>query len=272
MSQSSLLRIRSMALWLAAMVFLLAFFGIALAQEAKGDSLNQANNPLATFRSINLHNYYAPEISGSEDTSNAFWVRFSQPVDMLGGSWLIRASLPVLSSTTASGDTASGLGDSNVFATYLFDTGNPSISFGVGPILGLPTATGDVPSNDQWSAGAASIFFDTRSDVFQWGGILTYQHGVGSSASGNDTNVLAIQPILMLQLGGGYYLRSVGIWQFDLESNNYHVPIGMGIGRVIKTQKTVLNFFVEPQFTVMSRGDSQPDTQLFVGFNIQFVL
>jgi hypothetical protein len=75
----------------------------------------------------------------------------------------------------------------------------------------------------------------------------------------------------MLQLGGGYYLRSVGIWQFDLESNNYNVPIGMGIGRVIKTQKTILNFFVEPQFTVMSRGAGQPEVQLFFGFNTQFV-
>jgi hypothetical protein len=250
---------------------LLAFFGTALAQQAEGDSLKQANNPLATFRSINFHNYYTPEISGSDDTSNALWMRYSQPLDMFGGSWLIRASLPLLRSTLASGDTASGLGDSNVFATYLFDTGNPSISFGVGPILGLPTATGDIPSNDQWSAGVASIFFDSRSHVFQWGGILTYQHGFGSSASGNDTNILALQPILMLQLGGGYYLRSVGIWQFDLESNNYNVPIGMGIGRVIKTQKTVLNFFVEPQFTVMSRGAGQPEVQLFFGFNTQFV-
>ena len=32
----------------------------------------------------------------------------------------------------------------------------------------------------------------------------------------------------------------------------------------------VLNFYLEPQFTVLNNGANQPELQVFAGFNIQF--
>jgi hypothetical protein len=49
------------------------------------------------------------------------------------------------------------------------------------------------------------------------------------------------------------------------------VPVGLGIGQVIPTPKVVYNVFVEPQFTILDRGAGQPEVQLFVGFNMQFL-
>jgi hypothetical protein len=46
-------------------------------------------------------------------------------------------------------DSKSGLGDANAFATYLFDTGNPRVSLGAGPLFGFPTATDDALGTDQ---------------------------------------------------------------------------------------------------------------------------
>ena len=43
-----------------------------------------------------------------------------------------------------------------------------------------------------------------------------------------------------------------------------------GIGKVLKSEKTVYNAFFEPQFTFLDRGAVQPELQLFVGFNMQF--
>jgi len=51
----------------------------------------------------------------------------------------------------------------------------------------------------------------------------------------------------------------------------YHVPVGLGIGRVIPTQDMVFNVFVEPQFTILDKGPGQPQFQVFVGFNMQFL-
>ena len=108
----------------------------ALAQDVSTDSggsdAAQANNPLADFRAFNLQNYYIPELSGPIDaTANNFVLRYAQPF----GKWLMRASLPFARVPTGVSSTESGVGDLDVFFAYLFDTGNPARSFGVGPQL-----------------------------------------------------------------------------------------------------------------------------------------
>ena len=247
------------------LVVLLAFIGVAAAaDEVSEDDMKQANNPLADFRTFNIHNYWVPEVSGTDETANTMWLRYAQPA----GNWLIRASLPLQRATLPGDVTASGLGYSNIFGSYLFDTGVPSTTVGLGPFVGIPATTGNVPAPTAWSAGLAGVVFDARSSFVQWGGLVTWQSDFGGS-SNSSINLLAIQPFGLLQLGGGNYLRSVGIWTFNLDSGDYSVPVGFGIGRVMRTGNLVLNFFVEPQFTVLSHGAGQPEFQVFFGFNIQ---
>lgn len=234
-------------------------------------ALKQANNPLANMKAVNFQNYYIPEVSGTDGTANTFWVRYAQPISTSFGDWLFRASVPLSTVPTGTQMSESGLGDSNAFATYLFDTGDPAVSVGVGPILGLPTATDEALGTDQWSAGLAAVAFDGSSKLFQYGGLVTYQHKIAGSSRVADVNFLAVQPFGFMQLGGGLYLRSVGIWSFNLDNGNYAVPIGFGVGQVVKVGNTVFNFFIEPQFTVLQEGPGQPDFQIFVGFNTQFI-
>ena len=77
----------------------------------------------------------------------------------------------------------------------------------------------------------------------------------------------ALQPFAFYQLGGGTYLRAAPIWVYNFENDDYSVPLGIGIGQVIKKGKTVYNLFAEPQFSVADEGPGQPEWQLFVGFN-----
>ena len=72
------------------------YSALVCAQEAAGDSgaaggsaEAQANNPLADIRAFNLHNYYIPELSGTDANANNFILRYAQPF----GKWLMRASL-----------------------------------------------------------------------------------------------------------------------------------------------------------------------------------
>lgn len=239
--------------------------GPTLAEEISDQDLKQANNPLASFRAINVHNYWMPEVSGTDDTANTMWVRYAQPF----GKWLMRASVPIQRVSIPGGETGSGVGYSNVFAAYLFDTGNPAISTGVGPIVGLPTATDGVPGPRSWSAGVAAVHFDAKSSQFQWGGLVTWLVDIGANDEADEVNLLAVQPFALYQLGGGTYLRSTGIWNFNIENDTYSVPIGLGVGKVVRSGNKVFNLFVEPQATVLSKGLGQAEFQMFVGFNTQ---
>ena len=227
-----------------------------------------ANNPLAEFQAFNLHNYYIPSLTETDDqNANTFWARYAQPF----GKWLFRASLPIQRVPTGIGQTTSGLGDVSAFATYLFDTGDPGVSFGVGPQIVAPTASEDATGTGKWQGGLAATYFDARSPTLQWGGLVTWQTDIAGDSDRPDTSLLAVQPFLIVQIGQGWYLRSTAIAAFNLETDSYHVPVGLGIGKVIPANKMVFNVFVEPQFTIIDRGAGQPELQIFVGFNTQFL-
>ncbi|MBK9088163.1 MAG: hypothetical protein IPL90_03600 [Holophagales bacterium] len=226
-----------------------------------------ANNPLAKTQAFNLHDYYIPTMSEAPDqTANTFWLRYAQPF----GKWLVRASLPLSRVPAGDGTTKSGLGDFNAFAAYLFDT-KPGVSFGVGPQVTVPTATADETGTGKWQGGLAAVYFNATSPSVQWGGLVTWQADFAGDADRSDTNVLAVQPFYFVQLGKGLYARSTAIMAFNLEDGSYNVPAGLGIGKVIPTKSVVFNVFVEPQFTVLSHGARQPELQVFVGFNTQFL-
>lgn len=221
---------------------------------------------------FNLHNYYIGDLTGSDNDANQFFLRYAKPFSLGKSNWLMRATLPINSFPVgASGNKETGIGDFNIFAAYQFDTSNPGVSFGIGPLLTAPTATKDSLGSEKWSAGVANVLFDARSPKFQWGYLLTWQHSFAGEDTRSDVNLAAFQPFAMYQLGRGNYLRAVPIWVYNFENDNYSVPLGMGIGKVTKKGKTVYNMFIEPQFSVADRGPGQPEWQVFIGFNMQFL-
>ncbi|MFJ1267090.1 hypothetical protein ACD661_00805 [Legionella lytica] len=230
------------------------------------DEIAQANNPLANMQAFNVQNYYDPQISGFPQQGDTFWLRYAQPVK----KFLIRASMPFTSYPITQMIKKSGPSDFNIFATYLLDTKNPAISAGVGPLLVAPTANPSVLGSGKWQTGLAAVFFDAKSTKLQYGGLVTYQTDFAGPKNRAHTSVLAVQPFAFLQLTHGFYLRSAPIWTFNLENNSHVMPLSLGAGKVIKSGKIVYNVFVEPQFSVSTKGDAQPTTQIFAGLNMQF--
>ena len=55
-----------------------------------------------------------------------------------------------------------------------------------------------------------------------------------------------------------------------IESGDFAIPFGLGIGKVMKAGNVVYNMFLEPQFTFLHNGTGQPKVQLFAGLHLQF--
>lgn len=238
----------------------------ATAQEPSAEELAAANNPLANMKAFNLQNYFIPSITGAPDaTANTFWLRYAQPL----GNVLVRASLPLPTVPVPDQpDSVSGIGDFNVFAAYLA-IAEPTSTFGIGPLLAVPTATDDALGTGKWQGGVAAVLFNAPNPTIQYGGLLTWQASFGSSER-DDTNLIVAQPFAFWQLGGGTYLRTAPLWVFDIEQDTYYIPFGFGIGKVVKQGGIVYNIFIEPQFTILHRGVGQPQFQLFTALNMQF--
>ena len=234
----------------------------------------QANNPLANMISLNFQNYYSSKLSDSPSDAyiNTTWVRLAVP--FADGKLLLRASLPVSTFGVPSHsgndlNSISGLSDANAFLSYNF-VATPDKTIGVGPLVSMPTATNSSLGSEKWQGGLAFVAFFCKSPIFQYGGLVTWQKSFAGNKHRADASSLAVQPFAMIQLGKGYYMRSAPIWVFDLERGYYNVPISLGAGKVVKVNNVALNFFAEPQYSMLHRG-VQSQVQFNLGVNIQFI-
>lgn len=253
-------------------ILVVLWFACDVLAQDHASAAAQANNPLANMTAFNIQNYYIGELTQSDDSANQFWLRYAKPFSVSNADWIMRASLPVNTyPTPPDGDKETGIGDFNVFAAYLIDTGNPAVSFGIGPQITAPTATEDELGSEKWSAGFANVLFNASSAQFQYGYLLTWQASFAGDNDRSDVNTGAFQPFAFYQLGKGLYLRSASIWVYNFENDDYSIPLGLGIGQVIKRNKTVFNIFIEPQISVVDRGPGFPEWQIFAGFNMQFM-
>jgi len=235
------------------------------------DAATQANNPIADYTVYGIQNYYLGELTGPEGKdANQLWLRYAKPFSAGESDWLMRASLPVNTYPTSPDlDHETGLGDLNALFAYLFDTGNPAVSFGVGPQFNVPTGDDDTLGSGKWSAGLLNAFFDGRSQRFQYGYLVSWWASFAGDDNRADVNAGFLQPFAFYQLGSGTYLRAAPIWYRDFEADTFSVPVGIGVGQVIPKGNTIYNLFIEPQWSIADEGPGFPEWQTFMGLNIQ---
>ena len=258
--------------WIAAALVIAAGTAVpGLAQQPAAPAgptaaqMAASNNPLADMNGLNFHNYYVPSFQGTAGTNaNTMFLRGV----MVAGRQIIRATLP-FSSVPTGGGQVSGLGDFNIFDAIKLTASGASTDIGVGPMLIVPTATDDALGSGRWQVGAAAVAIHPLSGGSLVGGLITYQTDFAGDSSRAGTSLMAVQPVVTASMGGGYYFRSTAIAALDFENSRYLVPIGMGIGRVFRVGSVITNAFIEPQFTVYSKGAGQPALQVFTGFMLQ---
>lgn len=265
-----MVKIKKLLLW-AAISVLLVISPVGVQVGAASDAA-QANNPLADIRAFNIQNYYYGKFTGPSDkTGNQLVARYAQPVQLGNLNVLMRASLPFNSFPVgAGGQTVSSVGDFDVFAAVQIDTGNPAVSFAIGPQLVVPTATDSKVGSDQWQLGLANVYFNAESAKLQYGYLLTWRSGIGNTNGRSRANLGAFQPFVFYQMGDGYYTGGAPIWSYNFENENYSVPLGLRFGKVFRRGNTVFNFFAEPQYSVFSRGNGLPKWQVYFALNMQF--
>lgn len=242
---------------------------LASAQAPSGNAVNEANNPLTPKVTLNLHDQWAPRLYDSDDYINTFMLRGVVPHKLFGAPQMLRFTMPVVQTVPVPPEgTRNGVGDLNLIDWFVFDAG--AMQLGVGPQFTIPTASNDHTGTGRWQAGASAVLIAPQ----HWGllgGLLSWQHSFAGDSDRGTQNNLSFQPFFIYNLPQGWYLRSTASWNFNLETDDYVVPLGAGVGKVwaLAGGRTI-NVFIEPQWTVKHDGAGQPRFQVFMGVNFQF--
>jgi hypothetical protein len=194
---------------------------------------------------------------------------YLRPV-VVTGRQIIRATLPVVAAPTGPGQYRSGLGDFSIFDAIKLTPEGAGTDFAVGPLLVAPTATNSALGQGKWQAGAAAVAIHPMPGGGLLGGLVTWQPSFAGDEDRQTAHVATMQPIGVMGIGGGYYIKSSAVMVFDFANDRYLVPFGLGFGKVFKAGNAIGNAFVEPRFTVYHKGSGQPSFQLAAGLAFQW--
>lgn len=259
-----------MILRATAAVLALTLAAHAGAQGVTKEEANKSNNPLNPAPGLNFQNIYTPKLYGTDSYTNDFLLRGTLPMapgETIKAPQIVRVTMPFSARPSPDGGYLSGVGDINIFDIFLLHKTEGGVEYGAGPLLVLPTATSDELGAGKWQAGVAALVMhpSPRGIV---GGLVQWQASFAGDEDRADVSLLTAQPFFIHNLEGGWYLRSTGIWTFNLKSDDYYIPVGVGTGKVWKSGTTTLNAFLEPQWTVAHRGDGLPKVSVFLGLNL----
>lgn len=242
---------------------------VAFAQSA-ADEANKSNNPLNLAASLNIQNYYTPSVFGTSSQTNDLLLRPTIPIGpngLIGVPQIFRVTVPVSTRPDPTGGYNTGLGDINLFDIFLLS--QEGVQIGVGPLITLPTATDPSLGMGKWQAGLAAVAVSaTKARLL--GALVQWQHSFAGQDSRPTVQSLTARPFGIFNLPGGWYVRSTGIWTFDLQHGTYYIPVGLGGGKAWKSGSTIYNAYIEPQYSVAHSGRGIPQFTIFAGLNMTF--
>jgi len=200
----------------------------------------KTQNPIADMMSVPLqYNLYTDGALGSSTMS----VLNVQPVIpfQINEEWnlITRTIIPLISAPTSHGR-VTGIGDSSL-SFFFSPRKTGTTTWGVGPVLQLPTASDDALGTQTFGIGPTAVIIKTEK---QWvyGGLVNYIHSIGETPNGVKTNLLLIQPIVNYNIPkkpGTAISFSPGITcNFERKSGDrWTMPLGLQVSQITKFGK-----------------------------------
>lgn len=248
--------------------------GICLSEDqSESDLAKSAQNPVANLISLPLQNNTNFGIGQDDETQNILNIQPVWPFS-ISENWnlITRTIFPVVSQPdilTGGEGRINGLGDTTF--TGFFSPKKPGkLTWGIGPVFLLPTATDDALGSDKWGAGPSVVLL-TMPGHWVIGSLFSNVWSFAGSGD-QDLNLFTWQYFINYNLNAGWYLTSAPIisanWEADSD-NRWTVPFGGGVGKIFKIGKQPLNGQISAYYNV-EKPDSGANWQMRVQLQFLF--
>jgi len=227
----------------------------------------QAQNPIANLINLPFQNNTNFTLGPADGVQNILNIQPVWPFQ-LSDKWnlITRTIFPVVYQPSVAPGVSSdfGLGDTN-FTAFFSPINDSKTTWGVGPVVLIPTSTGSTLGAGEWGLGASAVV--VWSDA-PWvaGAIVSNVWTFDGSV-----NSFLFQYFVNYNLANGWYLITAPIITANWEAtsgNTWTLPFGGGIGRMVKIGKQPVTISLHLYYNV-ERPTGGPEWQ--VRFQIQFL-
>jgi hypothetical protein len=238
---------------------LLMFLGFCMpglvAAADKAELAKAAQNPIADMISLPLQNNTNFGVGHDDDIQNVLNIQPVVPF-ALTDNWnlITRTILPVIyqPEIVPGSDNEFGLGDIN--ATLFFSPSKAGkLTWGVGPVFSIPTATDEVLGSEKWGAGPSVVAL-TIQGPWVVGILANNLWSFAGSDHRQDVNQFLTQPFINYNMANGWYISSAPIitanWEAKRSGDTWTLPLGGGVGKIFKIGKQPMNGQIQAFYNV----------------------
>jgi hypothetical protein len=250
-------------LTLLSLAFLITAAPVFGEESEQSKLAKQAQNPIASLISLPIQNNTNFGIGPDDETQNITNIQPVWPFRLGDNLNLItRTIVPLISQPnfyTAGQGRKFGLGDIS-FTAFFSPSKSSKLTWGVGPVLVIPTATDDSLGSGTWSGGGSVVGL-VMPGKWVAGALLS---NVWDFSGDQDVNFFTAQYFINYNMSNGWYLVTAPVitanWDAD-SGNQWTVPFGGGIGKVFKIGTQSINAQTQAFYNVEA-PENAPDWQL----------
>ena len=263
------MKLHRLALNNIALLVATAVFAVPVqAADSKATALaKQSQNPVANLISVPIENNANFNAGPDDKVLNVLNIKPVIPVK-LSSEWMLinRAIIPVVSQPGVDGTSIgrkNGLGDTT-YQAFITPAKPGKWIFGGGPQIQIPTHTDSRLGNNRWGAGPSFVAL-TMPGKWVTGALAAHMWDVTGSGD-EDISMTVLQPFVNYNFGKGWYVNSAPVWTINWEAKGeqWTLPIGGGIGRVVHLGKQAVNFRASAYGNVLKESQGSD-------YNIQFM-
>jgi hypothetical protein len=268
--------------------FVLLWASCAYAQE-EADSADSAelarefNDPLTALPQVFVQDAYTPANYGTDAQTNRVTVRAIVPriprFSLFPLVQLVRPTFTLVTVPEGRGSaTRTEFGDMQLFDFVVlpWSSKESGLLMAAGPVFGFPTATDKTAGQSSWLVGPGfgTIYKGIPGILF--GGLV--QNPISFAYTSPDataTSTLLVQPILLIHIGRGFYLKSAdATWSVSWRRHTATtLPLSFGIGYVRRSQEGLppFNFYVSGEWMAYRQfAPVAPQTTIRFGLTVAF--
>jgi hypothetical protein len=249
------------------------------ADQSTLELAKKTQNPIADLISLPLQNNlnFGYGAKDAPERSSAQYVLNVQPVVPIkvtdGLNLITRPIIPVIRQPDLiDGGETWGLADIQL-QTYLSPSGGRKVTWGIGPVLQVPSATnGKKLGTQKWSAGPGLVAL-TQPGKWVIGGLVNNLWSFAGDSDREDVNLMTMQPFVNYNFPKGWYVAAAPIitanWEAD-DDDTWTVPLGGGFGRIMKFGKQPVNLQAQAFYNVV-KPDDAPTADWTLRLQVQFL-
>ena len=209
----------------------------AVADESAADIAKKLNNPVADMISVPFQFNYDEDLGPAEEGKRT--LLNIQPVIpfQLNEKWnlISRTIAPVIKlEDVPPGNDEDGIGD--ITQSLFFSPKDPTASgwiWGVGPALGLKTASDDLLGTGKWSAGPTAVVLK-QEHGWTYGALTNHLWSYAGDGDRTDVDATYLQPFLAFTTSKYTTFTLDTESTYDWQGNDWSVPVNATVSQVFK--------------------------------------